>query len=384
MKKIAVFTGARSEYGLLYQLIKHLHVNEDVSLQLIVGGMHLTPEFGYTVTEIEKDGFPIAEKIDFLLSSGSAVGTAKSMGLALIAASDCLERLRPDLLVILGDRTESLAIAQAAMVTRIPIAHIHGGEITEGAIDEAIRHSLTKMSHLHFTSTEEYRKRVIQLGEQPDRVFNVGAPGIDNIVKLKLLSWDELQQSLPFSLSPKYIVMTYHPVTLLADDGVNDLKNLLDVIEEHSEYDVVITYPNADSSSHRVIELLKAFHEKNVTRVKVAQSLGQVRYLSVLKYCQAVVGNSSSGIIEAPSFGIPTINIGARQKGRVCSDSVLHSDGSPDSLRQCFSQITNPSFQKKCRTLENPYGQGTASERIAEVLLSTPFDKILSKTFYDI
>lgn len=384
MKKIAVFTGARSEYGLLYQLIKLFHVNEDVTLQLIVGGMHLTPEFGYTVTEIEKDGFPIAEKIDFLLSSGSAVGTAKSMGLALIAASDCLERLQPDLLVTLGDRTESLAIAQAAMVSRIPIAHIHGGETTEGAIDEAIRHSLTKMSHLHFTSTEEYRKRVIQLGEQPDRVFNVGAPGIDNIVKLELLSWDELQQSLPFSLSRKYIVLTYHPVTLLADGGVSELNNLLDVLEEHPDYDVVITYPNADSSSHKIIELLKAFHEKNASRVKIAQSLGQVRYLSVLKYCQAVVGNSSSGIIEAPSMGVPTVNIGDRQKGRVCSDTVLHCDGSLESIRQSFSQIFDQVFQQKCRAMENPYGQGTASECIADVLLSTSFDGLLTKTFYDI
>lgn len=384
MKKIAVFTGTRAEYGLLFQLIKTLHEDEGAILQLIVGGMHLAPEFGYTVTEIEKDGFPIAERIDLLLSSGSAVGTAKSMGLALISASECLERLSPDLLVILGDRTESFAIAQAAMVSRIPIAHIHGGETTEGAIDEAIRHSLTKMAHLHFTTTEEYRKRVIQLGEQPDRVFNVGAPGVDNIVTLELLSRDELQSNFPFSLSSKYILMTYHPVTLLADGGLSELRNLLAVIEEYPELQVIVTYPNSDSKSHDIIKLLKKFHEKNASRVGVAQSLGQVRYLSVLKYCQAVVGNSSSGIIEAPSLGVPTINIGDRQKGRVCSESVLHSDGSVKSIRSCFHQIADNNFQNKCRIVQNPYGQGGASESIAKILLSTPLDTILKKTFYDI
>lgn len=383
MKKVLVFTGARSEYGLLRPLIRLLHSSDDISLQLVVGGMHLLPEFGFTVSEIEKDGVPIAGKIDFLLGSGSSVGTAKSMGLALISACECFERLQPDLLVVLGDRTESFAVAQAAMVRRVPIAHIHGGEITEGAIDEAIRHSLTKMSHLHFTATEGYRKRVIQLGEHPDRVFNVGAPGIDNIKEFDLLDWDDLLHELPFSLSPKYVVLTYHPVTLMIDSGVSDLKNLLLVLEELSEFDVVITYPNADSDSYHIIELLREFQGKNLERVKVAQSLGQLRYLSLLKYSSAVVGNSSSGIIEAPSVGVPTVNVGERQRGRESSPSVLHSDGTIMSIRSCMVKALSREWKAQCKTFENPYGQGVASLQIMKVLLSTSFGKLLKKKFYD-
>lgn len=383
MRKIAVFTGARSEYGILYPLIKLLHENDNCCLQLLVGGSHLSSEYGLTIQEIEKAPFPISETLDFLLASSSSVGNAKSMGLAIISTVDALHRLRPDILVLLGDRTETFAVAQAAMVLGIPIAHIHGGEVTEGAIDEVIRHALTKISHLHFTSTEEYRRRVIQLGEQPDRVFNVGAPGLDNIVELNLLDFNELNQQLPFELSERFVIVTYHPVTLASDGGMIEFKNLLEFLEK-SDFQIVMTYPNSDTGSSEYISLIEEFGRKNSDRACLVQSLGQIRYLSLIKYCHAVVGNSSSGIIEAPSLGVPTINIGDRQKGRVRAGSVLSCDGSTESLRLCFSKVQESCFREYCTTIRNPYGNGGSSEQIVNVLCSLDCKKLLHKEFYDI
>ncbi|AQS38860.1 UDP-N-acetyl-D-glucosamine 2-epimerase, UDP-hydrolysing [Shewanella psychrophila] len=385
MKRIAVFTGTRAEYGLLYWVIKGLNESIEAELQLLVGGMHLSPEFGKTIHQIEKDGFPIAEKMEFLLSSDTPVGISKSMGLALICAADTLERTKPDLLVVLGDRFESMAVCQAAMVAQIPIAHIHGGEITEGLIDEAVRHSMTKMSHLHFTTTEDYRQRVIQLGELPERVYNFGAPGIDSIKSLSLLELDELSKSIKFDLTLQpYMVVTYHPVTLSKDGAVDDLKRLLSALRNYPNHNFVITYPNADTHGRALITILDEFKSEIPERVLLVQSLGQLRYLSVLKHCDLVIGNSSSGLIEAPTFNIPTINIGERQKGRIAGETVISCNGDKISILGALQLAQSEEFRQKCKLAKNPYGNGSSSERILDVILNHPTSGLVYKKFYDI
>lgn len=384
MKKIAVFTGTRAEYGLLYWIIKALHEANEAELQLWVGGMHLSPEFGYTVNQIEEDGFSVTERLDFLLSSDSPVAISKSMGLAIISAAEAFERNKPDLLVVLGDRFESLAIAQAAMIARVPIAHIHGGETTEGLIDEAIRHSITKMAHLHFTATETYRKRVIQLGEQPNCVFNMGAPGIDSIKKLPLISKENLSAAVGFNLDKPYFVVTYHPVTLEAGGSSASLEYLLEALDEFPEYQTVISYPNADTDGRRLIKILDEYQELHPQRVFLVRSLGQLKYLSVVKHSVAVLGNSSSGLIEAPTFGIPTLNIGNRQKGRLCGETVVNCGESKNDILEAINKILEPEFQKKCRNATNPYGTGDSSEKIVQKLLSYPLDNLLQKSFFDL
>lgn len=383
MRKIAVFTGTRAEYGLLYWIIKSLHESADTELQLLVGGMHLSPEFGYTITQIEKDGFPITERLEFLLSSDSPVAISKSMGLAIMCTAESFDRHKPDLLVVLGDRFESMAIAQAAMIARIPIAHIHGGETTEGLIDEAVRHSITKMSHLHFTATETYRRRVIQLGEQPNRVFNTGAPGIDSIKKLSLISKENLSNAIGFNLDKPYFVVTYHPVTLENGGGSLSLEYLLAALEQYPEYQLVISYPNADTDGRRLIKILDEYQALNPERVLLVRSLGQLRYLSVMKHCVAVLGNSSSGLIEAPTFGVPTLNIGNRQKGRLYGETVVNCGESKEEILQGMKKVMDLDFQKDCSIAVNPYGVGNSSEKIVEKLVSYSLDNIIEKSFFD-
>lgn len=384
MRKIAVFTGTRAEYGLLYWIIKQLHQSEQSELQLLVGGMHLSPEFGMTAAQIEQDGFPITDRLEFLLSSDSPVGIAKSMGLALISAAESFQRLAPDLLVLLGDRFESMAVAQAAMVARIPVAHIHGGEATEGLIDEAVRHSLTKMSHLHFTATDTYRNRVIQLGEAPTNVFNVGAPGIDSIVKLDLLPTPTLSEQLDFDCEAPFLLVTYHPVTLEADGAEASMQGFFQAIDEFPDHRMVITYPNADTHGRALKKQFENYQQCNPDRVKLVSSLGQLRYLSLMRLCSAVIGNSSSGLIEAPSFGVPTINIGNRQKGRVAGESVIHCEADYESIRQAITRGLSPEFKAVCAKSVNPYGAGNASAKIVEVLESHSLDGIVFKSFYDL
>ncbi len=381
MRKIAVFTGTRAEYGLLYWVIKLLHDSKNVELQLYVGGMHMSPEFGFTVSQIENDGFPIVERMEFLLSSDSAVGISKSMGLALINSAEALERQKPDIIVILGDRFESMAVAQAAMIACVPIAHIHGGETTEGLIDEAVRHSITKMSHLHFAATEQYRSRIVQLGEQPERVFNFGAPGVDSIVKLDLLKRDEISSAIGFKLNQPYLLVTYHPVTLENDGASDSLVNLLKVLDEYPEYQLVITYPNADTHGRKLIKILDEYKTLNPERVLLVQSLGQLRYLSLMKFCECVIGNSSSGLIETPTFMVPTINIGNRQKGRLAGGTVLNCDESTNTIRLALDTALSTEFKESCKLLKNPYGKGDASTSIVEQLISYPLDGIIRKSF---
>lgn len=381
-KKIAVFTGTRAEYGLLYWLLKDIQADDELTLQLLVSGMHLSPEFGETFRQIEKDGFFIDEKIEILLSSDSAVGIAKSMGLGVLGFADALSRLAPDALVILGDRFEALAAAQTAMILRIPVVHLHGGEITEGAYDDAIRHAITKLSYLHATSTEEYRQRVIQLGEAPERVFNVGAIGLDHIQRGAFFTVDELATSLNFPLKQPFIVVTYHPVTLADEEPATSFNSILDALDQYPDLQIILTYPNADDGGRKIIPLLEAYAAKQPQRVLAIPSLGHTRYLSAIKYASAVVGNSSSGVIEVPSFDVPTVNIGMRQRGRLAAASVLHCDATVDSISTCLGVALSRSYKVEGCKVENPYGQGNASALVIQMLKNLKFSAV--KTFYDV
>lgn len=382
MKKVAVFTGTRAEYGLLYWLLKDIEENDDLALQLIVSGMHLSAEFNHTVRFIEQDGFDIAEKVEMLLSSDSAVGIAKSIGLGTIGYADALDRLKPDILVILGDRFEALAIAQTALVMKVPILHIHGGEKTEGAYDDAIRHAITKFSYFHATTTDVHRKRVIQLGEDPNRVWNVGAIGLDHIARSQMMSLQALSESLAFDLSDGFFLVTYHPVTLAEEEPRESFQALLDALDRYPQYKVVLTYPNADDGGRKIMDMLKAYGAANPERVLTIASLGQQRYLSAVSHANAVIGNSSSGIIEVPSFFKPTVNIGMRQYGREAADSVIHCKAQLSSIDKAIEKAISEEFQTLCSKVINPYGKGNASGQIIEILKHQTYSCL--KSFRDI
>lgn len=383
MKKICVVTGTRAEYGLLYWLMKGIEQDLDLQLQLIVTGMHLSPEFGLTYKEIEKD-FSIDKKIEMLLSSDTAIGVSKSMGLAQISFSEAYEELNPDLIVLLGDRYEIFSAAVAGMIARIPIAHLHGGETTEGAFDEAIRHSISKMAYWHFTAAEPYRKRVIQLGESPDRVFNVGGLGVENISRLKLLSKKELEDSTGFELAKRNVLVTYHPVTLENSSAKEQFGVILDALDKFSEFGIIFTKANSDTDGRVINQMIDGYVSKNPKKSVAFTSMGQLRYLSTLQYVDAVVGNSSSGLAEAPSFKIATVNIGDRQKGRLRAESVIDCAPTLDDVVQAVEQALSATFKAVLQATVNPYGDGHASLKILSVLKRDldPFD--LKKTFYDI
>lgn len=383
MKKICVVTGTRAEYGLLYWLLKEIEADKELQLQVIVTGMHLSPEFGLTYKEIEKE-FSVNKKIEMLLSSDTSIGISKSMGLAQISFSEAYEELQPDIVVVLGDRYEIFSATSAAMIARIPIAHLHGGEKTEGAFDESIRHSITKMSHLHFTATEEYKNRVIQLGEHPSRVFNVGGMGIENIKRLKLLNKDEFEKSIDFKLKYKNILVTFHPVTLENSTAQEQFKELLDAIDELEDTNIIFTKANSDTDGRVINQMIDEYVTKNSHKSIGFTSLGQLRYLSALQYIDAVVGNSSSGLAEAPSFRIGTINIGDRQKGRIKASSVIDCEPNKDSILKTFEKLYSKEFQEKLKIVQNPYGDGCASKKIVEILKSVDLKNILKKSFYDL
>ena len=384
MIKICVVTGSRAEYGLLSRLMQMIQEDSGLKLQVIATNMHLSPEFGLTYQEIEKDGFFINKKVEMLLSSDTANGTAKSVGLATIGFADAYEDLKPDLLLVLGDRYEILSAVTTALFYKIPVAHLHGGEITEGAYDDAIRHAITKMSHLHFTSTEEYRKRVIQLGENPERVFNVGAIGIDNIKHLKLLSRDVLERELQFLLKEQTILVTYHPVTLDENDTRMQFQCLLNVLNDRQDIRIIFTLPNSDTGGRVIIPMIQDFVKCNKDRAIAFASLGSLRYLSVLRCVSAVVGNSSSGIIEAPSFGIPTLNIGNRQQGRIVARSVLQCEISEQAIRAGLEIVLANSFLQLARNVINPYEQKNTAVKIRDVLKTYPLSPVIQKTFYNL
>ncbi len=385
-RKVCIFTGTRAEYGLLNPLMREILDEQDLELQIIVSGMHLSPEFGSTYKEIEKEGFEINEKVEILLSADTPTGICKSIGLGTISFGEALTRLIPDIAVVLGDRFEALAFAIAATVTQIPLAHIHGGEITEGVIDESFRHAITKMSHLHFTSTDVYRKRVIQLGENPNTVFNVGALGIDNIKNIRLLSREELEGKLGFKLNKYNLLITMHPVAFENSTSEKQIRNLLKVLDELADTNLIFTKANADTGGRIINSEIDEYVLRKGKEAIVFTSMGQRDYLSTMKYVDAVVGNSSSGIIEAPSFNIGTINIGDRQRGRLKADSVMDCEPTKDSIRKAFKKLYSISFQKKLKNIDNPYGCGNTAQRILEILKNICFNKldILKKTFFDL
>lgn len=386
MKKIiSVLTATRAEYGLLKPVITKLLECNELDVRIVATGMHLSIKYGLTYKEIEEDGFVIDKKIDILEESNTESSISKSMGTALIKFSDYFDELKPNLLIVLGDRYETLAVCCAAMNARIPIAHLYGGETTEGAVDEAIRHAITKMSYLHFTSISEYRKRVIQLGESPDRVFQVGALGIENILKTNLLSKEELEKSIQFKLNQPYAVVTFHPVTLENNTVKEQFQNLLCALDQHQELKYILTKANADANGEVINAMIDEYASKH-HNVIAYPSLGMLRYLSALKYCKMVIGNSSSGIIEAPSFGIPTINIGDRQKGRTQSDSVINCTVSSQDISVAINLALSDEFIKSASNTINPYGDGYTSDRIVNIIREYVLEnKInLKKRFYDI
>lgn len=382
--KICIVTGSRAEYGLLYPLMKAIQEDEAFILQVLVTGMHLSPEFGLTYKEIEKDGFQIHEKVEMLLSSDTDAGITKSTGLGMIGFADTFNRLKPDLVILLGDRFETFAAATAAYFAKIPIAHLHGGEVTEGATDEGLRHAITKMAYWHFTSTEVYRKRVIQLGENPDMVFNVGAIGVDNIKQIEPLNKKYLTEDLKFELDSPFLLVTYHPVTLENNSAEEQFNELLAALEQFPDLRLIFTKPNADANGRIIIKLIDDYVSQNSHKAAGFVSLGQKRYLSLMRFAHAVVGNSSSGIIETSSFGIPTVNIGDRQKGRERANSVIDTQPDCESIAASIKKASSSDFQDFCKSVKNIYGEGETTLQIMAILKSRPIPQNLKKHFFDL
>ncbi len=377
-RKVCVVTGTRAEYGLLYPIMQKIKTSESLELQLVATTMHMSAEFGETYKLIEEDGFSIDEKIENLIASDTKSAIAKSTGLATVLLSDAYERLQPDLVLLLGDRFETHAAATTAMLMNIPIAHIHGGEITEGAVDEQIRHSITKMAYLHFASTQAYKQRIVQMGEDPSRVFVSGAPGIDNILSMKLPPKEKLEQELSWKFEKPSALFTYHSVTLSIQDTSEEIENILNILQK-SDLNILFTYANADDGGRVINQKIEEFCKADPKRFKVVKSLGQLRYLSAMKYVDLLIGNTSSGIIEAASFHKPVVNIGQRQKGRLQSGNVL--DCEVETLQETLQKALTSQFINKCKSVENIYGIGNASEFIVNVLQKAKLS--VTKKFVD-
>jgi UDP-hydrolysing UDP-N-acetyl-D-glucosamine 2-epimerase len=383
-RKICVVTGSRAEYGLLYWLMKEIQADPELELQLIVTGMHLSPEFGMTYKVIEEDGFVIDAKVEMLLSSDTAVGIAKSIGVGVIGFADVIAKLQPDIMVVLGDRFEILSAVQSAMVMNVPVAHISGGEITEGAIDDSIRHAITKMSHYHFVAAEIYRHRVIQMGELPDRVINCGDPGLDNFRRLKLLSLEELEETLDFRLGRPLFLVTYHPVTVGDVDSEKVMEGLLYALDHYPEAKIIMTKPNADTGGRVISQVIEDYSRRHPGRVYLSASLGQLRYLSAMKHCDVVIGNSSSGIVEAPAIKKPTVNIGNRQQGRLKARSVIDCGGNGDAIVAAINKALSDEFKQALLDTKSLYGDCNASSQIKNFLKRVDNNKNTGKKFFDI
>ena len=384
MKKICVVTGSRAEYGLLYWLLKSIKNSPSLHLQLVVTGMHLSTEYGLTYRLIEEDDFTIDYKVEMLLSSDTLSGISKSTAVGLLGFTDCFNQLKPDIIVVLGDRFEIFAASIAGLFAKIPIAHIHGGESTEGAFDESIRHSITKMSWWHFVAADSYRNRVIQLGENPNRVFNVGGLGVDAIKKSKLLSKKDLINKTGIQFGEKNLLITYHPVTLEKETSQKYFQALLDVLDTLNDTYLIFTMPNADSDSRIIKQMIDRFVSKNKNRSISFTSLGHRNYISIMQYVDGVVGNSSSGLLEAPTFKIGTINIGDRQSGRLKAESIIDCDPNKESINNAISKLYSQKFKNVIKKTSNPYGKGNASEKIIKTLLNLKLPKELKKKFHDI
>lgn len=376
MKKVLVVTGTRAEYGLLYWTMKEIQNENELELQLVVTGNHLVKDYGYTVEQIKKDGFKIDEEIDMILNSEKKSSIVKSMGIELIQMSQCFDRLKPDVLLILGDRYEIFIAATCAMMMNIPIAHMNGGESTEGAVDEQIRHAITKMAHIHFPGAEFYKKTILQLGEEPWRVYNVGQAGIENIKKFELLEKNELENELKISFDKLIFLITYHPETLGIDNIEEQVNNLIDALKEF-DAKYIFTYPNADFGNKTIIDKINNFVNNN-DNAYIFHSLGQKRYLSLLKYANVMIGNSSSGIIEAPTFKIPVVNIGDRQKGRLRSNNIIDVGYSKKEIVEAINKaLYNAKFKTGLDLIENIYGDGNVSKNIVNALKCINIDKKL-------
>ncbi|MDC7700854.1 UDP-N-acetylglucosamine 2-epimerase [Vogesella indigofera] len=382
-RKICVVTGTRAEFGLLRWLMQEIQDAPELTLQVIATGMHLSPEYGHTYHEIEQAGFDIDHKVEMLLGANSATAVTKSIGLGTIGFADAYASLQPDLLVVLGDRFELLAAVTAALIAGIPVAHLHGGETTEGAFDEAIRHSITKMSHLHFVAAADYARRVIQLGEQPERVFNVGGLGIDAIKRTRLLDRQALEAALDFKLGSRSLLVTFHPVTLDKQSSANQMSAMLAALDELEDTHLIFTMPNADTGGHELAAMLEDF-TRSRPHTRLYTSLGQLRYLSCLQFVDGVVGNSSSGLAEAPSMHIGTVNIGDRQKGRLSASSVIHCEPDLSSICTALQQLYHPAFRTTLPLTVNPYGDGGASEKIVDVIKYWPLEGLVKKKFHDL
>ncbi|MFD1096347.1 UDP-N-acetylglucosamine 2-epimerase [Salegentibacter chungangensis] len=383
MRKIAVITGTRAEFGILTPLLEKIKNHSELELQIVACAMHLSPEFGYTIKDIETSGFTVDKKIECLLSSDSAVGVSKSIGLALISFAEVFEEISPDLIIILGDRSEMLAAATGATIANIPIAHIHGGETTEGAYDESLRHAITKMSYLHFASTNKYKKRIIQLGESPDRVYNVGALGLDSVKELELLNKKEFQSAIGFDLNKRNILITYHPVTLETKTASSQFESILTALDELEDTSFIFTHANSDKEGRVINRMIEEYVSNHSPKAIAFKSMGQLKYLSALKHVDIVLGNSSSGILEVPFFNIPTIDIGDRQKGRIASESVIHSEVDSKAISKAIEKAFNPNFRQSIQKQEQIYGDGNSSDKILEVILQAKIED-LKKPFYDI
>ena len=384
MKRICVVTGSRADYGLLHWVMEGIRDSQYLELQVVATGTHLSPEFDLTYLEIEKDGFQINRKLEMLLSSDTRAGITKSIGLGMIGFADVLTELKPDILLVLGDRYETLVAATAAMVALIPIAHISGGESTEGAFDEAIRHSITKMAWWHFVASEAYAKRVIQLGENSKHIFNVGGLGVDNIKKTKLLTKIELIGESGINFGKNNLIITFHPVTLEKETSQKQFQILLNVLDKFKEIYLIFTMPNADSDAIIIKKMIAVFLARNKERSIAFTSMGYKKYLSTLQFVDGVVGNSSSGLGEAPTFKIGTINIGDRQKGRIKANSVIDCNPTEESISMAIKKLYSEDFQAGLKIVTNPLGEGGASRKIIEVLRDTIIPEDTKKTFYDL
>jgi GDP/UDP-N,N'-diacetylbacillosamine 2-epimerase (hydrolysing) len=384
LKNICVVTGTRAEYGLLRWVMDGIKKSKILNLQVIATGMHLSPEFGLTYREIEKDGFKIDRKIEMLLSADSPSSISKSTGMGLIGFADAYNALDPDMVVVLGDRFEVFAASFPALVACIPIVHIHGGEITQGAYDESIRHAVTKMAYLHFTATESYQKRVVQLGEAPERVYNVGGMGVDAISKTNLLKKKKLERELGFRFGARNLMVTFHPVTLENRKSETQFNELLTVLESLDDTRIIFTSPNADTDGRVIKNMIDDFCENHSDKAVAFISMGRVNYLSSLQFVDAVVGNSSSGLAEVPSFNIGTINIGDRQKGRLRANSVIDCECNQESIRNAIIKLYSRTFQERLKSVKNPYGEGRASERILKILRNIDLPEKPKKVFYDL
>lgn len=382
-KRIGVLTGTRAEYGLLRHLMSAIHAESDMQLQLFVTGSHLVPQFGSTVDEIIADGFVIDETIDMLLASDTPAATVKSLGLGIIGFADALARQQPDMVIVLGDRYEALGFAQAAALMQIPIIHLHGGEVSEGAVDDVLRHAITKLSSWHVVSAESHRRRVIQLGEAPDRVFNFGAIGLDRRRLDDVMAETELKQELGLAEQDTYVVVTYHPATALTyENPLETFQVIVTTLLTTTTHKLIISYPNADARGREIINAIDQFKSDYPARIIITPSLGERRYLSAVRFSQFVIGNSSSGLIEAPALGVPTINVGERQKGRLHGESVINTNVTAASIEAAITLATSDKFKHQVRQMPLVYGAGNICERIIKLIRNVPM--IRTKSFYDI